>query len=114
MHQYRKVFGTTRIPKKGGGNLLCTLLGRKCLNNQDFEPLVPQMAHDRDTMLLLHWYNLKWLKISYYRYKLEYLVVSGHVMAIYLKWHMCPCHEPLVAQIEFVQILYLNFSWTSI
>ena len=26
-------------------------------------------------------------------------------MAIYLKWHVCPCHELLVAQIQFVQIL---------
>ena len=26
-------------------------------------------------------------------------------MAIYLKWHMCPCHEPLVAQI-YSRILY--------
>ena len=26
-------------------------------------------------------------------------------MAIYLKWHMCPCHEPLVAQNTIVQIL---------
>ena len=56
----------------------------------EFEPLMPQVAHDRDNA------------ISYYGYKLEYLVVSGHVMAIYLKWHMCPCHEPLVAQIQFV------------
>ena len=27
-------------------------------------------------------------------------MVSSHVMAIYLKWHMCPCHEPLVTQIS--------------
>ena len=26
-------------------------------------------------------------------------------MVIYLKCHMCPCYEPLVAQIQFVQIL---------
>ena len=32
--------------------------------------------------------------------QLEDLVVSVHVMAIYLKGCMCPCHEPLVAQIS--------------
>ena len=47
-----------------------------------------------------NWYNLKILKLSYYRYNFGYLVVSGHVMAIYLKWYMCPCHEPLVAHIS--------------
>ena len=29
-----------------------TLPGQKYLHNQNFEPLVPQVAHDRDTMLL--------------------------------------------------------------
>ena len=43
-------------------------------------------------------------------------MVSSHVMAIYLKWHMCPSHEPLVAQIQFVQILlgwveYSRYYW---
>ena len=61
-----------------------------------FEPLVPQVAHDTGTQC----YNLKWLKISYYHNTLEYQVVSGHVMAIYLKWHMCPCYEPLVPLIS--------------
>ena len=27
-------------------------------------------------------------------------MVSGHVMAIYLKWYACSCNEPLVAQIS--------------
>ena len=36
-------------------------------------------------------------------------------MAIYLKWHMCPCHEPLVAQISicpntFGRAEYLSLS----
>ena len=42
--------------------------------------------------------------MEFVEFILEYLVVSGHIMAIYLKWHMCPCHEPLVAQVLFVQI----------
>ena len=45
------------------------------------------------------------LKISYYRYK----VVSGHVMATYFKWHMCPCHEPLVTQISNISVTFNNF-----
>ena len=43
---------------------------RALLGHQDSEPLMPQVAHDTDT----------------------HLVATGHVMAIYLKWHMCPCH----------------------
>ena len=35
-------------------------------------------------------------------------MVSCHVMAIYLKWHMCPSHEPRVTQILFVQILVFS------
>ena len=56
--------------------------------------------------MLLHWNSQKCLKISYYCYKLEYIVVSGHVMAIYLKWCVCPCHEPLVAQISICSITF--------
>ena len=26
-------------------------------------------------------------------------------MVVYLKWYMCPCHEPLVVQISICQIL---------
>ena len=33
-------------------NCICTLPDQKYLHNQNFEPLVPQVAHDRDTMLL--------------------------------------------------------------
>ena len=54
-------------------------------------PLVPHVA------------GTEYLKISYYRYKLEYLVVSGHVMATYLKWHVCPMTG--THNFPFVQIL---------
>ena len=53
-------------------------------------PLVSQVAHDRDTMLLQKYHTIVINLIP---------VVSGHVLAMYLKWHMCPCHAPLVAQI---------------
>ena len=48
-------------------------------------------------------------EMTYYCFNLEYLVVSGHVMAIHSKWHMCPCHEPLVAQISKVPLLQTGF-----
>ena len=50
--------------------------------------------------MLPHLYNLKLIQVSYYRYKPEYQMVSGHVMSIYLMWYMSLCHEPLVAQIS--------------
>ena len=47
-------------------------------------------------------------------------MVSSHVMAIYLKWHMCPCHEPLVTQIsihpsrEYIYIRFVCYSMVSL
>ena len=35
------------------------------------------------------------------------IVVSGHIMAVYLKWHMCPCHEPLVV---LIPICYMRLT----
>ena len=36
----------------------------------------------------------------------DWYVVSGHVMAIYLGWHMCRCHEPLVTQFNLFKYFW--------
>ena len=33
-------------------------------------------------------------------------------MAMYLKWHMCPCHEPLVAQISICSNSIYSFLYS--
>ena len=45
-----------------------------------------------------HNYIIKCLKISSSIVRVVYHVISGHVRKIHVKWHMCLCHVPLVAQ----------------
>ena len=57
----------------------CTLPGQKYLNNQYFEPLVPRARHRG--VAKCHCIDIISNDLKYH--KLEPLVVSGHVMAIF-------------------------------
>ena len=84
--------------------LITTLPDQKYSNSQNLEPLMPQVAHGTDK-ILLQLYNLKLLKISYYCYIPEDLVVSGHVITIQLKWVSIPVMSHLWDTFLFVQVL---------
>ena len=46
-----------------------------------------------------HNYIIQCLKKSSNVIRAAYHVISGHVLSIHLKWHMCLHHVPLVAQV---------------